>query len=183
MKPSYTIAAARPQHIEALPDIELAAATLLTGHAPPSVLEESSPEEELRRAQQEGRLWVALTDEIPVGFALVKMLAEDLPHLQEMDVSPEHGRRGLGTALLRAVLDWFARSGHQQMTLTTFRHIPWNMPFYSRLGFEEIHSGELRPELKMVIRDEAARGLDPGQRVVMGYRLNAAPAPDDFVNA
>jgi predicted N-acetyltransferase YhbS len=119
-------------------------------------------------------LWVALADDTPVGFALVKMLAEDLPHLQEMDVSPEHGRRGLGTALLQAALDWLARSGHQRMTLTTFRNIPWNMPFYSRMGFEEIHSGALRPELETVIRDETARGLDPAQRVVMGYRMNAA---------
>ena len=116
-------------------------------------------------------LWVALAGDTPVGFALVKMLAEDLPHLQEMDVSPEHGRRGLGTALLQAALDWLARSGHQQMTLTTFRNIPWNMPFYSRMGFEEIPGGELRPELETVIRDEAARGLDPAQRVVMGYRV------------
>ena len=174
MNPTYTIAPARPQHIEALPGIERAAATLLKGYVHPSILEESCAEAELRRAQQEGMLWVALADDTPVGFALVKMLAEDLPHLQEMDVSPEHGRRGLGTALLQAALDWLARSGHQRMTLTTFRHIPWNMPFYSRMGFEEIHSGALRPELETVIRDEGARGLDLAQRVVMGYRMNAA---------
>jgi len=31
----------------------------------------------------------------PVGFALVEMLAADLPHLEEIDVTPAHGRRGL----------------------------------------------------------------------------------------
>src|SRR5688500_1511195 len=118
MNPNFTIAAARPRHIEALPSIERAAATLLKGYVPPSILEESCTEAELRRAQQEGMLWVALAGDTPVGFALVNMLAEDLPHLQEMDVSPEHGRRGLGTALLQAALDWLVRSGHQQMTLT-----------------------------------------------------------------
>jgi GNAT superfamily N-acetyltransferase len=174
MNLTYTIALAQPQHIQALAGIERAAATLLKGYVPASILEESCPEAELRQAQQNGMLWVALADETPVGFALVKMLAEDLPHLQEMDVSPDHGRRGLGTALLQAALAWLARSGHQKMTLTTFRDIPWNMPFYSRLGFEEISAGELRPELEMVIRDEAARGLDPARRVVMGYRVNAA---------
>lgn len=174
----YTIALAQPQHVEALAGIELSAATMLEGHAPASVLEESTPEGTFHRAQQDGRLWVALADEIPVGFALVEMLAEDLPHLKEMDVHPYHGRRGLGTALLREVLKWLALLGHQQMTLTTFRNVPWNMPFYARLGFEEIHPAELRPELVAVVRDETGRGLDSAQRVVMEYRVNVAQAED-----
>lgn len=45
-----------------------------------------------------GRLWVASSGNMPVGFALVKMLADDLPHLEEIDVHPSHRRRGLGTA-------------------------------------------------------------------------------------
>lgn len=176
MEPSYSISSARPEHLDALADIELAAATMLKGHAPPSVLEESTPRAEFGRALHEGRLWVALCGETPVGFALVEMLAEDLPHLEEMDVTPDHGRRGIGTALLQTVLDWVARAGHQQITLTTFRNVPWNMPFYSRVGFVEIPPHELRPELETVVRDEAGRGLDRAQRVVMGYRVNA-PQP------
>ena len=171
MEPRYLITLARPQDIAALPGIELSAATLLEGHVPASILQESTPLGELSQAQQEGRLWVALADELPVGFALVEMLADDLPHLQEMDVSPRHGRRGLGTKLLGAVLAWLALSGHRQMTLTTFRAIPWNMPFYSRLGFEELPADGLRPELEAIVRDETARGLDPVQRVVMRYRV------------
>ena len=57
------------------------------------------------------RLWVALTEEVPVGFALVEMLANDLPHLEELDVDPSHGRRGVGTALVRAVCKWAEVSG------------------------------------------------------------------------
>src|SRR6266487_2383211 len=155
MEPSYAIASARPQHVKALAGIEVSAARLLKGNVPTSILAEVISEGEFRRAQQEGRLWVALADEVPVGFALVEMLAEDLPHLQEMDVSPEHGRRGLGTALLKTVVEWLGRSGYQQITLTTFRAVPWNIPFYSRFGFEEIHAGELRPELEAVVRNEA----------------------------
>jgi hypothetical protein len=58
----YTIALARPQHVEALAGIELSAATMLEGHAPASVLEENTPEGTFHRAQQEGRLWGALAD-------------------------------------------------------------------------------------------------------------------------
>lgn len=46
----------------------------------------------------------------PVGFALVQMLAADLPHLDEVSVAPAHGRCGLGTALVRTVGEWAAAS-------------------------------------------------------------------------
>jgi hypothetical protein len=45
------------------------------------------------------------------------------------------------------------------------------MPFYARLGFEELPAGALRPELAAVVRDETARGLDPRGRAVMAYRV------------
>jgi GNAT superfamily N-acetyltransferase len=113
-----------------------------------------------------GRLWVASTGNIPVGFALVKMLADDLPHLEEIDVDPSHGRRGLGTALVRAVCKWATVSGYVMLTLTTFRAVAWNLPFYARLGFEEIPRETLRPELAAVVSEEADRGLDPDTGVV-----------------
>jgi len=102
------------------------------------------------------------------------MLAKDLPHLEEIDVHPDHGRRGIGTALMRAVCAWTLRSGYPEITLTTFRAVPWNMPFYSRLGFEEVSDAELRPELATVVARETARGLDPRRRVVMRYRARIA---------
>ena len=177
MKPGYSIIAAKLEHLAALSKIELAAATMLRGHAPASVLEESTPLAEFRRAQIEGRLWVAVFGEIPVGFALVEMLAEDCPHLQEMDVTPAHGRRGLGTALLQTVLGWLVRTGQKRITLTTFRNVPWNMPFYAQQGFIEIPTHDLRTELKSVIQNEVGRGLDRDQRVVMEYRVNAGGQP------
>lgn len=166
----YRIAVARPRDLAAIGAIERSAAQLLLGHAPASVLAETTSETDLQEAQSSGRLWVALVDDAPVGFALVELLAPDLPHLEEVDVHPEHGRRGLGTALVRAVCDWTHRSGYRELTLTTFRSVPWNMPFYRRLGFEEVPADELRSELVAVVADETARGLDPRRRVVMRYR-------------
>ncbi len=100
----------------------------------------------------------------------MEMLADDLPHLEEIDVLPIHGRRGLGTALVRAVCEWAVVSGYPMLTLTTFRSVPWNYPFYARLGFVELSGETLRPELAAVVSDEADRGLDRESRVVMGYR-------------
>lgn len=171
--PGYSIARARPEHLDALPAIELAAARLLEGHAPESVLNEATDCDTFADAARQGRLWVALAGDAPVGFALVKMLADDLPHLDEIDVEPAHGRRGLGTALVRTVCEWTAASGFSMLTLSTFRAVAWNLPFYARLGFVEVPSGGLRPELAAVVADEVARGLDPDKRAVMAYRCGS----------
>jgi len=170
VKARYAITRARPRDVPALAAIERSASRLLRGHAPQSVLDEVTDDDAFRAAQADGRLWVALADDTPVGFALVELLTADAPHLDEIDVDPLHGRRGLGTALVRAVCDWTARSGHRQITLTTFRMVPWNMPFYLRLGFEEVPATELTPEQIAIVRDETARGLDPGARAVLRWR-------------
>lgn len=169
----YSVAVARPEDLHVLPSIESAAAKLLHGHAPAHVLDEVTDDATFRDAQAQGHLWVALERDTPVGFALVEMLAEDSPHLEEIDVHPDHGRRGLGTALVRSVLEWASLAGYGEVTLTTFRAVPWNMPFYSRLGFEVIPAEQLGPELVAVVENETARGLDPRDRVVMRYRTGA----------
>ena len=148
----------------------MAAAGLLRGYAPESVLNETRDGDALARAARHGRLWVALAGDAPVGFALVEMLADDLPHLAEVDVEPSHARRGLGTALVRAACEWATASGFSMLTLTTFRDVPWNLPFYARLGFVEIPGGLLRPELAALVSNEAARGLAAERRAVMAYR-------------
>ena len=163
----YEIAAAQPHDLPLLPAIELAAATLLAGRAPASVLAETTTQAVLEDAQQRGHLWVALADGVPVGFAHIELLEPGLAHLEEIDVHPEHGRRGLGRRLVSTVCRWAATSGYSGVTLTTFRDVPWNMPFYARLGFEEIPLKELSPGLLCVIEDEARRGLDPRLRAVM----------------
>jgi len=70
--------------------------------------------------------------------------------------------------LVRAVCEWATVSGYALLTLTTFRDVPWNYPFYARLGFVEISRETSRPELAAIVLDEADRGLDPETRVVMG---------------
>ena len=131
----YDIARAQPGHLARLAAVELAAATLLRGHASPEVLLETTSTATFARAAHEGRLWVATMNDEPIGFALVEMLAPDLPHLEEIDVVPKHGRRGVGTALVRTVCEWASMSGYRMLTLTTFRNVSFNLPFYARLGF------------------------------------------------
>jgi GNAT superfamily N-acetyltransferase len=166
----YRIVAARPHDIPVLPAIELAAAAMLEGHAPESILRETTSEQDFCEAQADDRLWVALADDAAVGFAHVQILERGAAHLSEIDVHPDHGRKGLGRRLVTAVCEWAAAAGYRQVTLTTFRDIPWNMPFYATLGFEEVSSHELSPQLVSVVQDETRRGLDATRRVVMRYR-------------
>lgn len=129
--------------------------------------------DELEHALGAGLLWVARDAAgAPVGFALVELLDE--PHLEEIDVDPAHGRRGLGRALLAVVLAWARGAGHAGITLTTFRDVAWNAPFYARLGFRALGPGEIRPGLAATMREETARGLDPARRVAMRLDLRLA---------
>jgi GNAT superfamily N-acetyltransferase len=167
MLPHDEIVQARPEHLEALREIEFVAAAQLSDHAPASVLERPTPHDVLRGAQRGGRLWVALVETVVVGFVHVRLLQDGRPHLEDMNVRPDHGRRGLGRALLRAAIEWADHHGHAELTLTTFREVPWNMPFYLQHGFEELAEPALTDELRAIVAEEASRGLDPRTRVVM----------------
>ena len=74
------------EDLSRLSAIELAAARLLEGHAPESVLNETTSLDVLKRAQREGRLWVALADDVPVGFAHVEVIEPGL-HISKRSTS------------------------------------------------------------------------------------------------
>jgi GNAT superfamily N-acetyltransferase len=170
MIPTYQIAPARLQDIRYIPAIELAAVRLLEDYAPDSVQLEISREQDLRDAQTGGRLWVALSGDAPVGFAHVIILESGLAHLEELDVHPNHGRKGLGTKLVEEVFEWVKRRGYHALTLTTFREPPFNMPFYRKLGFAELPREDFTADLRTIVAHETNRGLDPEKRVVMIWR-------------
>lgn len=171
---TYTITAACLDDLSRLSAIELAAARLLEGHAPESVLNETTSLHVLTQAQRDGRLWVALADDVPVGFAHVELIERDAVHLEEIDVHPDHGRRGLGTRLVLQVCDWARVHGYRSVTLTTFRDLPWNLPFYAHLGFAVVPPEQQSAGLLAVIDDETRRGLDPSRRVVMRRQIETA---------
>lgn len=167
----YRVEPARAEHVEALPAIERAAAALFEAYDLGVDPDDVTPPDDLEQARREGQLWVALSREgRVVGFALVHRHAGGA-HLEEMDVHPDHGRRGLGTRLVRTVCDWARGEGLGLVTLTTFRDVPWNAPFYRRLGFEEIPQQELHPELREILDEESQHGLPLERRVAMRRRL------------
>jgi GNAT superfamily N-acetyltransferase len=168
----YHIRLARLDDLSALPDIERAANALFADFGLAEQLANIlTPIESLRAGVSTDRLWVA-ADEIdrPVGFALASVVGDNA-HLDELDVHPAHGRRGLGAALVEAVCDWARASGYRAITMTTLRHIPWNAPWYQRLGFRVLEDNELSPALRDLLHEEIQRGLPADQRVAMRREL------------
>jgi GNAT superfamily N-acetyltransferase len=172
----YEIGTPRPHELAALSGIEIAAAAIFPPeHIVPERREKGLPLTFFQDASSAGRLWVARTVEpaAPVGFAAA-ILLDGSAHLHEMDVLPGHGRRGVGRTLVLHVAQWARASGFVSLTLTTFRHLPWNAPFYASVGFAALDDRDLGPQLRAAMVKEAEHGLDPSKRVAMRLALRAA---------
>lgn len=114
-----------------------------------------------------GRLLVADDDggEV-VGFVVLDVV-DGRAHVDEISVATGFQGRGHGIALLDAVDRWSAAHRLDGVTLTTFRDVPWNRPYYERRGFRVLDGSELTPGLRRVMAHEAELGLAPQLRVAM----------------
>jgi len=168
MDTGYTIRLTRADDIDSLPGIERAASQLFAAWGwDDDLLAGVTPPDVLRAALAVGRLWIAAdADDRPVGFAMASIV-DGRAHLDEIDVQPDHGQRGLGRALVERVCAWAAAEGLPAVTLTTERDIPWNAPFYQRLGFAILPPPAWTPGLRAIVEREARAGVDPAGRVVM----------------
>ena len=156
---------ARPDDLERLREIEVAAGTLFEGTVHAEVAAHAAPPvEELAGA---AAIIVAVDgDDRPVGYARIELVGGGA-HLEQLSVDPAAGRAGVGTALLDAVSAWSADHGDGAVTLTTFRAVPFNQPYYERRGYVTLDDAALPPALRALVAEEAHRGLDPATRVVM----------------
>jgi GNAT superfamily N-acetyltransferase len=111
--------------------------------------------------------WV-VTDERdePVAY-LVSSVVDGCAHIDQVSVAPSHARRGLGAALIDHLAERARAEGRPALTLTTFRDVPWNAPYYERLGFRVFQPG---PELAAIVAEEAERIPGDAPRVAMRRR-------------
>jgi GNAT superfamily N-acetyltransferase len=168
MKPKYAIRSAQPEELTQLATIEQAAAIRFRD-TPYAFLADGEPLpiEFIQQRFQAGQVWVAVDrDDIVIGFAITREVDRTL-YLQEIDILPTHGQRGIGTALIETVQAWGKRSGYDAMSLSTFRDLPWNAPFYAKLGFRILDESELTPEFQQIREHEREAGLPIADRVIM----------------
>ena len=122
---------------------------------------------ELAAHQRAGRVWVSADpDDRLIAFAVASVV-DGGAHLEELDVVPEAGRRGIGSRLIDVVCDWAAGAGFRRITLSTFRDVPWNEPFYARRGFRTLQLTDLSPALREVRAREERLGIAMDRRVLM----------------
>ncbi len=168
----YTIRRARPSEYALLPAIERAAGMLFKTvdwlNLDPDDVVDPEFIEAIARA---GAVLVAASDrDAPVGFALTGFLDRAL-HIYELDVAPPHGRRGLGRRLVDAASAFASAEGATAVTLSTFRDIPWNGPFYAKAGFREVPRNQWTPAFLMLHHREMDLGLPVERRCFMRREL------------
>ena len=172
MSPNYSIALASREHLKAIPGIELAAASAFAeADVPLDIRYRVTDPDVLDDARSGGRIWIALDrNDQAIGFAMIEIM-DGRAHLDEIDVHPDHARQGIGSALLRATIEWSRRERYGAMTLVTFRHLLWNAPFYEKFGFRELQKNAFGSELKERFHEEAATGLNMRHRIAMRLEL------------
>lgn len=129
------------------------------------------PVERYRNIIAAGWSWIAEGGQAqPVAFVAATPEGEEL-HLWELNVHIEHQRRGIGRALLQRLIAEATAAGIPALTLTTFRDLPWNAPFYRSMGFELLATAQLGPRLAVLLAEEVRMGLPAVRRCAMRRKL------------
>lgn len=107
----------------------------------------------------DGTLWLAKAETQTVGFIACKAKGVYL-HLLQVSVLPKHMNLGIGKLLVQQSIAYATKHGKQEILLTCFRDIDWNMRFYQRMGFKAVSEINAYPMLKQALLDEKSAGLE-----------------------
>lgn len=119
--------------------------------------------------------WVACEDGTPVGFLSAERTLGIL-HIREVSVLASVMGRGIGRLLIDAATAAARASGLSGLTLTTFRDVPWNAPYYERLGFKTMAADDLDQRLHSILAEEVSAGLPGDRRCAMRLNLVLTPS-------
>ncbi|QLR79209.1 GNAT family N-acetyltransferase [Citrobacter freundii] len=117
-----------------------------------------------------GMSWLAQIDALPVGFLVGEKQGASL-FIAELSLHLEWQGKGIGRRLIGYVAEQAREKGYTSLTLTTFRDVPWNAPWYARLGFEMLADETLPAKLRQKREEEAAHGLAYESRCAMRLML------------
>ncbi|MFD4023632.1 GNAT family N-acetyltransferase [Streptomyces sp. NPDC058576] len=176
------IRSARRSDLPLLQDIERAAGEPFRALGMAFVADDDPPPLDLLESYRlAGRCWVATdplsaTGDRPLGYVLADPV-DDALHIEQVSVDPAAARRGIGRDLIAHLAALAARRGRAALTLTTFTDVPWNAPYYARIGFRVLAEHELTEGLRAIRAEEAQHGLDRWPRVCMRRELAAVPRP------
>lgn len=169
----YSIRMARRADEPAIQHIELSAAQRFHDVGMPEVTTHVGMTTELiERFIERGVLFVCTLQREPVAF-VAGCLLDGSGHIAEVDVLPEHAGKRLGSRLIDRVAMWAEQRGAKQLTLTTYRDVPWNAPYYAQLGFTECALDTLGLAHHEVWEGQRGMGLDMARRLIMSRPIVA----------
>jgi GNAT superfamily N-acetyltransferase len=157
----------------ALPAIERSAAQLFRLDPPLAWLADAQVPNaaQHRLAIEQACVWVAEnSDGQLTGFVRAVDIDQHM-HIEELSVSQAFQGQGIGRALVAAVIEQARAMQLNSVTLTTFRDLPWNAPFYQRLGFVELAHAHTDRHLRDALQAEIACGFPPERRCAMRLPL------------
>lgn len=129
----------------------------------------------LRGYAGDGRAWVRADDaDRPLAYLLADVV-DGCAHLEQVSVHPDAAGAGHGRVLVEHLVAWARGRGLPAVTLTTYVDVPWNGPYYRRLGFRPLDPAGFTSGLREIRRHEAAHGLDRWPRCVMRRDLGPPP--------
>ena len=96
---------------------------------------------------------------------------DDALFIVEIAVHQAWQGRGIGRMMLEQVIETARQAAYPAVTLTTFRDVPWNAPFYTRLGFSMLSELRLPAGLAAKRELETEHGLPPETRCAMRLAL------------
>lgn len=166
--PAITFRFAEPHDANAIRTIEFEAGQRFVSVGMAGIADAPPMEPELVARKITAReIIVAVdTDGKCAGFVMFEQQPARL-YVQELDVLTSHAGRRIGAALIEQVAHLARARRLTQLILSTFREVPWNAPYYRRIGFRDIEEAELDATLLARRDAHIARGLDESKRVFM----------------
>lgn len=102
-----------------------------------------------------GRAWVAVDDQdSPVAY-LLSGVVDGAAHIEQVSVARAAASHGVGAMLIDHLSGTAADAERTAVTLTTFRDVPWDAPYYERLGFVVVPASDQGPQLAALVAREA----------------------------
>jgi predicted N-acetyltransferase YhbS len=158
--------AARPDEVETIRAIERASAQRFIGIMDALATDEPTSATVLTAHIAGDGLLVATDGDELAAFVMFRTV-EDRAYVEQIDVLPVHEGRRIGAALLDVVSGRARKAGLKGLSLSTFKDVPWNAPYYRWLGFTDVADEALSPAMREIREEHRARGLDEDARVFM----------------
>lgn len=118
---------------------------------------------------QQSSAWVWEEDDRVAAYLVLRRLSASL-HIDQVTVHPDFAGRRIGAKLIEVANDHAVRLGQEQLSLTTFETVPWNAPYYVRLGFTTVPEHALSPEMSRILDEESENSPAGWKRIVMTRR-------------